>query len=113
MTGDSADARPVATDGGVDERALGEEPDVAALLRALSIPDDADDAEAAAIAAAVGAHLTDLEVAAAAEGDDDVGWTDRKWSFAGRIRNVQGRDVRVPDSAPTDAWTASGRTDRF
>jgi len=39
--------------------------DVAALLSALSIPADADNEEAAAIAAAVGAHLTDLELAAA------------------------------------------------
>jgi len=106
------DRRRTATDGGVDERALGDGAEVATLLRALSIPDDADDAEAAAIAAAVGAHLTDLEVAAAAEGDD-AGWTGRKWSYAGRVRQVQGRQVRVPDRAPTDAWTASGRTDRF
>jgi len=118
MTGDSADAGSVAADGG-DERALGDDgggeagADVAALLSALSIPDDADDAEAAAIAAAVGAHLTDLEVAAAAAGDDDAGWTGRKWSFAGRLGAVQGRGGRVPDGAPTDAWAASGRSDRF
>jgi thiamine monophosphate kinase len=87
--------------------------DVEAVLSALSIPADADDAEAAAIAAAVGAHVTDLELTAAASGGDTDSWRDRKWSFAGRVRSVQGRDVRVPDDAPTDAWTASGRTDRF
>ncbi|WP_323675841.1 acc operon protein [Halorubellus sp. PRR65] len=87
--------------------------DLEAVLSALSIPADADDAEAAAIAAAVGAHLTDLERAAAAGGGDEASWTDRKWSYAGRLAGVQGRSARVPDGAPTDAWTASGRTDRF
>jgi hypothetical protein len=87
--------------------------DVAAVLEALSIPADADDAEAAAIAAAVGAHLTDLERAAAAAGEADASWNDNRWAYAGRIRNLQSRDVRVPEGAPTDAWAASGRTDRF
>jgi len=87
--------------------------DVEAVLSALSIPADADDAEAAAIAAAVGAHVTDLERAAAASGEDEASWRDRKWSFAGRVGGLQGRAARVPDGAPTDAWAASGRTDRF
>jgi|AntRauTorcE11898_2_1112593.scaffolds.fasta_scaffold02524_4 hypothetical protein len=93
--------------------ATGDSVDVEAVLSALSIPADADDAEAAAIAAAVGAHVTDLERAAAASGSDEASWRDRKWSFAGRVRSLQGRETRVPDGAPTDAWTASGRTDRF
>ena len=82
----------------------------------LTVPDDADDAEAAAIAAAVGAHLTDRDraaAAAAAASDDEESWWDRKWAFAGRIDGLQGRSIRVPETAPTDAWTASGRTDRF
>jgi len=82
----------------------------------LTVPDDADDAEAAAIAAAVGAHLTDRDraaAAAAAASDDEESWRDRKWAFAGRIDGLQGRSIRVPEMAPTDAWTASGRTDRF
>jgi hypothetical protein len=82
----------------------------------LSVPDDADDAEAAAIAAAVGAHLTDRDraaaVAAAASGDEET-WQGREWAFAGRIDGLQGRSIRVPETTPTDAWTASGRTDRF
>lgn len=93
--------------------AAGASTDVAALLSALSIPADADDAEAAAIAAAVGAHLTDLERAAAAAGGDEDSWSGRKWSYAGRLEAVQGRPERVPDGAPTDAWAASGRSDRF
>jgi hypothetical protein len=81
----------------------------------LDLPPDADRDEAAAIAAAVGAHLHDRAVAAAAAeaaaaGDD---WSGRKWGFAGRIEQLQQRRVRVPDGAPPDPWAAAGRTDRF
>ena len=80
----------------------------------LSIPDDAGDEEAAAIAAAVGAHLRDVERAAtAAAADADPSWQGKRWAFAGRIEASQGRSVRVPENAPTDAWSAAGRTDRF
>nr|WP_162829606.1 MULTISPECIES: acc operon protein [Halorussus] len=80
----------------------------------LRIPDDATDEEAAAIAAAIGAHLRAQEAAAAAAADDgEESWRDRRWAFAGRLRGLRGRDARVPTSAPTDPWTASGRTDRF
>ncbi|MFC5366389.1 acc operon protein [Salinirubrum litoreum] len=91
------------------------DPVQAALADALSIPDDADSDEAAAIAAVVGAHLRDqAALAAASEGEAVETWTEKKWTFAGRIDGLQGRrSVRVPDGAPTDAWTASGRTDRF
>nr|WP_248896635.1 acc operon protein [Haloplanus sp. XH21] len=84
------------------------------MTRTLELPDVADDAEAAAIAAAIGAHLNDQDAAAAAaaeaDGDD---WCDRRWTFAGRIDALQARSVRVPDGSPTDQWTASGRTERF
>jgi len=82
------------------------------LLAALDVPDDATDDEAAAIAAVVGAHLRDLEAQAAEEGDEET-WTGKKWSFAGRLRSARGRAARVPDGAPTDAWAAAGRADRF
>jgi hypothetical protein len=82
------------------------------LLAALDVPDDATDDEAAAIAAVVGAHLRDLEAQAASE-DDEETWTGKKWSFAGRLRSTRGHSGRVPDGAPTDAWAASGRADRF
>jgi hypothetical protein len=82
------------------------------LLAALDVPDDATDDEAAAIAAVVAAHLRDLEAQAATE-DDEETWTGEKWSFAGRLRSTRGHAARVPDGAPTDAWAASGRTDRF
>ena len=82
----------------------------------LTLPDDADDDEAAAIAAAVGAHLRDRDVAAAAAGEGEAAgetWQDRKWAFVGRVESLQGRRTRVPDGVPTDGWAASGRTDRF
>ncbi|MFC7098673.1 acc operon protein [Halobaculum marinum] len=84
------------------------------LRDALSIPAAADDEEAAAIVAAVGAHVRDSEAAAAAaaEGGEET-WDGERWAFAGRLDALQGRAARVPESAPTDAWTASGRTDRF
>jgi hypothetical protein len=87
----------------------------AALDANLTIPDDATDEEAAAIAAAVGAHLRAQAAAAAAAAEDDEAesWQGKRWAFAGRLRGLQSRAGRVPKSAPTDAWAASGRTDRF
>ncbi|WP_255167368.1 hypothetical protein [Natrononativus amylolyticus] len=78
----------------------------------LEIPDDADPEEAAAIAAAIGAHLRDLELVAAEDGDE-AGWEGKRWAYAGRLRIQQGRAARVPTTAPTDPWAAAGRTDRF
>ncbi len=81
----------------------------------VALPADADDEEAAAIVAAVGAHLRDREAAAAAAAEDETeaDWTERRWSFAGRLAATGDRRRRVPTSAPTDAWTAAGRADRF
>jgi hypothetical protein len=78
------------------------------------LPEDADSGEAAAIAAALGAHLRD-EAAAAAEAaaDEEPSWDGDRWRFAGRVSQLQHRDVRVPLGAPTDPWTAAGRTDRL
>ena len=78
----------------------------------VDVPDDADDEEAAAIAAAVRAH-----VSADDDGDEeataDRGWEGHRWRFRGRINALQRRCVRVPTAAPRDAWTAAGRTDRL
>ena len=79
----------------------------------LTIPADADDGEAAAIAAAVGAHLRDTETAASAAGSEEERWSGRRWAFAGRMAALQGRAEHAPEGAPANAWTASGRTDRF
>jgi hypothetical protein len=76
----------------------------------VDLPDDADSAEAAAIVAALRAHV------AAGEADaDDEGpaWAGEKWTFAGRVEGLQHRRVRVPTHASRDAWTAAGRTELF
>ncbi|RDI72694.1 acc operon protein [Halopelagius longus] len=104
MNGESAESA---------ESAVG--PDVSDVAADLSIPDDADEAEAAAIAAAVAAHIRDGELAAAAaaaEGGEET-WDGKRWTFAGRLEGVSGRSARVPNGAPTNAWTAASRADRF
>lgn len=80
--------------------------------------ESADAAEAAAVAAAIGAHLRDRELtaaAAAAETDEDPAddWTDRRWAYADRLDRDRTPGVRIPADAPTDPWSAAGRTDRF
>jgi hypothetical protein len=78
----------------------------------LAVPDDADADEAAAVVAAVHAHLRDGRAAVTSEGSAET-WDGERWRFAGRVDALQGRSVRVPDGAPTDGWAAAGRTDRF
>jgi len=88
------------------------------LADSLSIPDDADDEEAAAIVAAIAAHVADGEraaaaVAAAAAQSGDS-WDGEKWAFAGRVEATSGRRLRrVPDGTPREKWTAAARADRF
>ncbi|WP_435154415.1 acc operon protein [Haladaptatus sp. DFWS20] len=77
----------------------------------LSIPANASAEEAAAIAAAINAHLQDQR--AAAEADDEPDWNGQRWQFAGKVAQLQNRNVRVPRDAPTDPWSAAGRTTRF
>jgi|APHM01.1.fsa_nt_gi hypothetical protein len=81
--------------------------------RTVRVPATADAEEAAAIAAAIGAHLRDREAAAAADDDDRSGWRGTRWGFAGRVESVRGCRVRAPATAPSDPWTAAGRLDRF
>jgi hypothetical protein len=86
------------------------------LAERLTLPDDADEAEAAAIAAAVSAHIRDQEAAAAAaagEASAEESWQGRQWAFAGRVESLQARTVRVRDGTPTDAWSAAGRSERL
>jgi len=96
MARHSHDQRDVPTDGGT-----------------LAVPADATAEEAAAIAAAVGAHLRDQEAAAATAaagaGDAEDTWDGRRWQFAGRLEGLGGLGGRVPRDAPTDGWTAVGR----
>ncbi|WP_049923701.1 hypothetical protein [Halopiger djelfimassiliensis] len=79
----------------------------------LDLPDDATDEEAAAIAVAIGAHLHDHALAVAAAAGSEERWDGKRWAFSGRMRTQQHRFARVPREAPTDAWSAAGRTDRF
>jgi hypothetical protein len=75
------------------------------------VPDDADEDEAVAIAAVLNAHL-----AAQREGEEEEEsrtWNPRRWGFAGRVSVLQRREIRVPEAAPEDAWTAAGRTTRM
>ena len=84
----------------------------------IHVPEDADEDETAAIAAALNAYVG-MQVRALAEAEAETGneegrrWADRRWSFAGRIGDVQRRRVRVPRYAPSDPWTAAGRTRRM
>jgi hypothetical protein len=103
-----ADVEPDAS--GVD----GQVPDLAAEDLRIHVPAVASEEEAAAIVAAIGAHVRDREAAAAAAAAGaEPSWDGDRFAFAGRIEGIQGRSVRVPKSAPRDAWTASSRTDRF
>ncbi|WP_254810010.1 hypothetical protein [Natronosalvus amylolyticus] len=79
---------------------------------ALDLPDDASTEEAAAIIAAIGAHLTDLEQAAAATAEEET-WDGKRWAYAGRLRAQRGHAARVPKRAPTNPWLAASRADRF
>ncbi len=77
----------------------------------LSIPETATAAEAAAIVAAIDAHLQDRAAAATAETTPTRSET--PWTLAGRIDALAGTSVTIPESAPRDAWTAASRSRRF
>lgn len=78
----------------------------------LTLPKRATDEEAAAIAAAIGAHLQDRAAAAAATADDG-GRTEQPWTLVGRIEASGGTASHVPETAPADAWTVAARQDRL
>ena len=81
--------------------------------RRFELSPDADSDEAAAIVAAIGVHISELEAAAAATDSEDS-WNGNRWRFAGRIETLQGLSgPRVPEGTPTDPWTAAGRMDRL
>ncbi|WP_058995828.1 hypothetical protein [Haloarcula sp. CBA1127] len=74
----------------------------------LSIPADASQAEAAAIAAAISAHLTDRQRAAKASSQrSTVEYVD-EWTLAGRLASVGKR--RPPNNVKRgEEWKAAAR----
>ena len=110
----AATSETAATNVESDGQRSAADPSIAGGDLTLRLPADASEEEAAAIASAVGAHLRDYELAAAlAAAEDGERWPGKRWTFAGRIRQQQARTTRVPTFAPTNAWAAAGRTDRF
>ncbi|WP_254544553.1 acc operon protein [Halomarina pelagica] len=79
----------------------------------IGLPEDADSDEAAAIVAALNAHLSRQAALLAANGEEGETWDGRRWAFAGRVEATRRRTRRVPEFAPTDPWTAAGRAERF
>ncbi|MEF8799494.1 MAG: acc operon protein [Halolamina sp.] len=79
----------------------------------LTLPPDADENEAAAIVAAIGAHIRDQEAEAAAAEREEESWEDKRWAFAGKVASLQRRTVRVREGTPADAWSAAGRSKRL
>ncbi|WP_256687739.1 hypothetical protein [Halococcus qingdaonensis] len=93
-TDDPDDARAAATEDVLDELDL-------------SVPTSADRGEAAAIAAAIGAHLRDRAAAAANADEEESEHCDR-WSLCGRL------DGRTPPQrvARGEEWKTAGRLRR-
>ncbi|GAA0449792.1 hypothetical protein MUK72_10230 [Halococcus dombrowskii] len=92
--GDSDDEQATASEGVLDELNL-------------SVPASADRGEAAAIAAAIGAHLRD-RAAAAASADEEGSESCDRWSLCGRL------DGRTPPQgiARGEEWKTAGRLRR-
>jgi hypothetical protein len=75
----------------------------------VSIPDDATEAEAAAIAAAVSAHITDRQraAAAAAAASSSPDYVD-EWTMAGRLERF-GKERRPQKVERGEEWKAAAR----
>lgn len=76
------------------------------------VPDDAKREEAAAIIAAISAHLRNEEHARLGDTAEES-WIGKRWGFASRLEEQDLQGGRVPLSAPVDEWTAAGRRDRY
>jgi hypothetical protein len=97
------------TDEGDTEDTSSESPTVEHPAVSVSIPDDATEAEAAAISAAISAHITDRQraAAAAAAAADTVEYTD-EWTLAGRLKRF-GKRRRPHDVERGEEWKAAAR----
>ncbi|WP_226013038.1 hypothetical protein [Halomicrobium salinisoli] len=113
MAVDLADEEGAADDGADAAAGADEETSTVTLdgeSLAVDVPDDATAAEAAAITAAIGAHLNDRRraAAAAAARDDGPERVDR-WKLVGRLRGVGKR--RAPrDVRRGEEWRAASRS---
>ncbi|WP_136715966.1 acc operon protein [Halorientalis salina] len=107
----------MAADTDAEATSDGPTPDQALVAAVFEAVPSATTDQAAAIAAAISAHMNDRQraaAAAAAESDSEPGWDGKQWAYAGRIQGTLRRDgVRVRRDAPTDEWTAAGRADRM
>ena len=76
----------------------------------VSIPDDATEAEAAAISAAISAHITDRQraAAAAAAASETVEYVD-EWTLAGRLDRF-GKRRRPHNVERGEEWKAAARS---
>jgi len=75
---------------------------------AIDVPTTASRSECAALAAAIGAHLSDRRRQAAAADDGEPETADR-WKLAGRLRAA--RSSRLPRHVRRgEEWKAAGRT---
>jgi len=74
----------------------------------LSVPADASQAEAAAITAAVGAHLTDRKRAAVAPAQRPTVEYADEWTLAGRLASV-GKRRRPNNVERGEEWKAAAR----
>jgi len=84
--------------------------DLVAELRFGAAETPSDD-ETAAVAAAIGAHLTDRERAAAAETAEESVETVSEWSFAARMESVGARTRRRPRAVERGGeWKAAARS---
>jgi len=80
----------------------------------LDVPETATPEEAAAMAAAIAAHLdAERETGEAKDAGRAADWAGDRWRFRGRLETLQARSVRVPDGAPGDPWRAAGRSERL
>lgn len=98
-----------AEDAAVDSIELAADTATAGQKTKLAVPASATREEAAAIAAAIGAHLS-----AEARAQDESAAEDQvdRWTIAGRIETMTGTSPQLPPSGPADPWTIAGRCDR-
>lgn len=77
--------------------------------RTLTVPDTATPEETAAIAAAIGAHLSANQSADKTPSEENRD----AWQFTGRVAALNKQCSHDRGSAPADPWTAAHRLSRL